>query len=312
MPSDNMITRTNAGVLIPPDVAKEIVSGARKQSVAMQLMKRLPNMTTNKTKQPVLSMLPIADFVSGDNGMKVTTNTAWKDKEMVVGEIAAIIPVPQAVLDDADYDIWGECRPLLEESFARVFDNQVFNGGNPKAPAEWPTPIITAATTAGNIVTLGTGADVAEDFNQLFGLMEDQEYDVTGVAAQKKLKTQLRGLRNENGDPIYQGLTANTPANIYAVPTYFASKGTWDAARALAIAGDWNLVAYAIRQDMTFQIFDTGVISDDTGKVVYNLLQQDMVAMRAVMRIAWQVANPIDLDRQNIDNTYPLAILKGV
>lgn len=305
-----MIDRTSAASLIPVENVREIISGMRKSSVAMQLMRKLPNMSTSTAKQPVLSMLPSADFVNGDSGMKITTEAAWKNKMLIVGEIAAIIPVPQAVIDDADYDIWGECQPLLSEAFGRVFDRQVFNARNPKAPTDWPDPMIPAAIAAGNVVVAGTGIDIAEDFNQLFGAMEEQEFDVTGVAAQKKLKTQLRGLRNENGDPIYQALTANTPASIYAVPTYFVGKGTWDADQALAIAGDWNKAVYSVRQDMTFQIFDTGVISDDAGKVVYNLLQQDMVAMRAVMRLAWQVANPIDIDRTDIDNTYPFAVMQ--
>ena len=304
-----MINRTGAVDLIPVEEVREIIAGVRKQSVAMQLMRRLPNMSTNQSKQPVLSMLPSADFVNGDSGMKVVTEAQWKNKMLTAGEIAAIIPIPQAVLDDAHYDIWGEVQPLLIESFGRVFDNQAFNGGNPKAPAEWPPGLIPSAITAGNVYQEGTGSDIAEDFNQLFSMMELQEYDVTGVAAQRALRTKLRGLRNANGDPIYQPFTANTPASIYAVPTHFVSKGVWNAQDALSIAGDWNLAVYSIRQDMTFQIFDTGVISDDEGKVIYNLLQQDMVAMRAVMRLGWQVANPIDIDRLDIVNTFPFAVM---
>lgn len=307
---DTMINRSGAETLIPVEVVREIQDGVRAESVAMRLMRKLPNMSTNKTKQPVLSMLPIADFVDGDAGMKVTSDVAWKDKMMVAGEIAVIIPIPEAVLNDADYDIWGECRPLLIEAFGRVFDKQVFDGGNPKAPAEWPKGIVPSAVQAGNVVVEGTGVDIAEDYNQLFGTLEEQGYDVTGVASHKAVKTKLRGLRNDNGDPIYQALTGTTPASIYAVPTHFVGQGTWKASDALSVTGDWGLAAYALRQDMTFQIFDTGVISDENGKVVYNLLQQDMVAMRAVMRIAWQVANPINIDRPDTENTYPFAVLK--
>ena len=306
-----MIDRSGASALIPTEISSEIMKGVRTSSVAMQLMRKLPNMSTTQQQMPVLSMLPIADFVNGDAGLKVTTEAAWDKKMMVVGEIAAIVPVPQAIIDDAEYDIWGEVQPLLVESFGRVFDRQVFNGGNPKAPAEWPTALIPAATTAGNVVTKGTGIDLAEDINQLFGVLEEQGYDVTGLASQRALKTELRGLRNSNNDPIYQPLTQTTPANIYAVPTHFVGPGTWNATDATAITGDWSNAVYSIRQDMTFQIFDTGVISDDDGKVVYNLLQQDMLAMRAVLRLAWQVANPIDIDRQDTANTFPFAVLKA-
>jgi len=306
----NVLTRPNALALIPPEVSREILAGVRKQSVAMQLMKQLPNMGTDKREQPVLTMLPIADFVNGDQGMKVTTNAAWDKKVMVAGEIAAVVPIPQAVLDDADYDIWGQIRPLLEEQFGRVFDRQVFSERNAKAPSEWPDPLIPATIASGNVVALGTGIDPAEDFNQLLAILEQDSYTVSGIAAQERLRASLRGMRNTTGDPIYQPFTATTPASIYSVPTQFVAPGTWNVAQALAICGDWSNAVYAMRQDITIQRFDTGVISDDDGKVVYNLLQQDMIAIRAVMRLAWQVSNPIDIDRQDTNRTYfPFAVL---
>ena len=303
-----MIQRSNAATLIPEAVSREIINGVRKQSVAMRLMRRLPNMTTSTARQPVLSLLPTADFVNGDAGMKVTTNAAWDKKIMTVGEIAAIIPVPQSVIDDADYDIWGEVRPLLEEAFGRVFDRQVFSERNAKAPTEWPDPIIPAAIAAGNTVQLGTGKDAAEDISNLYSVLEDGGYEVTALAAQRSLKGTLRNMRDDTGQPLYQQLTADQPGVLYSVPTDFVAPGTWDKTQALAIAGEWNDAVYAVRQDMTFQIFDTGVISDEDGKVIYNLLQQDMVAMRAVMRLAWQVANPIDIDRPNGEG-FPFAVL---
>lgn len=304
-----MIDRSGAQVLIPEPVTQEIISGVRKSSVAMQLLRRLPNMTSGTQRQPVLSMLPSADFVNGDAGMKITSTAAWDKKQLVAGEIAVIVPIPQAVIDDAGYDIWGEVRPLIVEAFGRVFDKQVFEGGNAKAPVEWPTGIIPTATTASNIVTAGTGLDIAADISATMAVLEENEYEVTGIAAQKRLKSMLRDLRNVNGDPIFTPMQGDVPAGIYGTSTQFVGKGVWTPANALAVMGDWNLAVYSIRQDMTYQIFDTGVISDDEGKIVYNLLQQDMVALRAVMRLAWQVANPIDIDRA-YGTGYPFAVLK--
>lgn len=275
----------------------------------MQLFRRLPNMSTKTAKQAVLASLPHADFVNGDAGMKITTDMMWKDKQLVVGEIAALVPIPQNVLDDAEYDIWGEVQPALIEQFGRVFDNQVFNGGNPKAPTEWPDGLIPQAEAAGNIVTIGTGVDIAEDINQLFGKLEEDEWDVTAIASQLSLKTKLRGLRDLNNQFVFSPPTGDQPGNIYSVPTTFVGRNTWDKSKAIAIAGEWANAVYSIRKDITFEIFDTGVVSDDDGKVVYNLLQQDMICLRAVMRVAWQVSNPIDIDR-DFATAFPFAVLK--
>lgn len=305
----NMIDREDSNVLIPEDVSREIIKGVRKASVAMSLLRKLPNMTTKTQRQPVLSMLPSADFVDGDAGMKITTSVAWDKKMLVVGEMACLVPIPEAVLDDTDYDIWGEVQPLVEEQFGRVYDKQVFMGGNPKAPAEWPKGIIPTALDKGNVVTAGTGIDIAYDISDTMAILEEDEYDITGIASQKRLRSMLRNMRNLQGDPIFTPMTGDVPATIYNAPTQFVGKGVWDRATALAVLGDWTLACYSIRQDLTYKIFTEGVVSDDDGKVVYNLMQQDMVVMRAVLRIAWQVANPIDIDRE-YGTGYPFAVLK--
>ena len=301
-----MISRSNAAALIPDEVSRQIIDGVRAASVALGRMRKLPNMSSGTSSMPVLSLLPIADFVNGDSGMKITTNAAWDKKTLTAGEVAAIVPVPQAVLDDADYNVWGEIRPLIIEAMGRVIDRQIFSARNAKAPLSWPNPLIPAAIAAGNTVT--ATADPFRDFSRLLGVMESQEYDATGMLLQRSLKQQLREYKSADGFQLYQPLTGEQPAMVYGVPSEFVKPGTWDRTLALAIAGEWDKAVYSIRQDITFQIFDTGVISDEDGKVVYNLLQQDMVAMRVVMRLAWQVANPIDIDRA-YGTGFPFAIL---
>ena len=45
-------------------------------------------------------------------------------------------------------------------------------------------------------------------------------------------------------------------------------------------------LVYSIRQDITVKILDQGVIQDpETKDIVYNLAQQDMIALRVVMRL---------------------------
>jgi hypothetical protein len=64
-----------------------------------------------------------------------------------------------------------------------------------------------------------------------------------------------------------------------------------------------------VRQDITFKLFTEGVIQDDTGAIVYNLMQQDMSAMRVTFRVGWQVANVINYDQATEANRYPAASL---
>ena len=64
-----------------------------------------------------------------------------------------------------------------------------------------------------------------------------------------------------------------------------------------------------IRSDISFKLFTEGVIQDDSGAIVYNLMQQDMSAMRLTFRVGWQVANIINYDQATEGNRYPAASL---
>src|SRR5690606_14217580 len=115
-----------------------------------------------------LSALATAYFVSGEptnadatKGLKRTTNVAWANKYINAAEIACIVPIPESVLDDADYDIWTEVRPKIEEAMGVTFDQAVLYGTN--APTDWPDDLVTGATSAGNVVTIGSGTDLYQE-----------------------------------------------------------------------------------------------------------------------------------------------------
>jgi hypothetical protein len=75
------------------------------------------------------------------------------------------------------------------------------------------------------------------------------------------------------------------------------------------LSGDFSELVYSIRQDITAKVFDQGIIQDAQGAIVFNLMQQDMVALRVVIRLGWQVPNPINRLQQVEANRYPIAVL---
>lgn len=304
----NYIERSDAEALIPVQTASEIIKATTQQSAALSLMRKLPNMTAKQQKLPILAALAQAGFVNGDTGLKSVSKSQWDNKFITAEEIAVIIPIPEAVLDDAEYDIFGEIKPQIIEAFGSVIDGAVFFSVD--KPATWPTGIVDGAVAASKTVALGTGADIAADVNSVMGLVEASGYDVNGFAAAVSVKTQLRGLRDNTGAPIFQpSLTVGTPATLYGQAISYPKNGAWDAAKALMLGGDFSQAVYAIRQDITYKVLDQAVISDADGKVVLNLAQQDMVALRCVMRLGWQLPNPINrLDASA--NRYPFAVLK--
>jgi hypothetical protein len=87
--------------------------------------------------------------------------------------------------------------------------------------------------------------------------------------------------------------------------------GSWDATKAQMFMGDWSKAIVGIRQDITTKIFTEGVISDANGVVILNLMQQDSIAMRMTMRLAYAVANPVTIMQptKSIETRFPFGYI---
>ena len=310
--TNNMIDRSGVEALIPEDASREIIQGVPKYSAVMQLATKAPNMSRKQRRVPVLSTLPTAYFVDGDTGLKQTSEQAWANKYFNAEELAVIIPIPEAVLDDADYDIWGEVKPRIMEAMGIAFDRAVLFGEN--APSSWPDDILKSATAAGKVVALGTGKDLYEDLlgeDGVISMVEECGYMATGHIAAMKMRGKYRSLRATDGTPIFKtSVQSGTSYELDGSPIFFPENGAMDVTKALQFSGNFKQIVYAMRQDITYKILDQAVIQDSTGRIVYNLAQQDMVALRAVMRLAWQVPNPINRLEPNESKRYPIAVLK--
>ena len=304
---NSLISRSDAAALIPEATSKEIIQGVTEQSKVLQLFRKLPNMPSSRTRMPVLSSMPTAYFVTGDTGLKQSTKISWANKYLDAEEIACIVPIPEAVLDDADYDIWGEVKPRIMEAFGNVIDGAVLFGVN--KPAAWPTDIVAGATAAGIKVTEGDGVDLVEDCNLLMSAVEDCGFDVTGFVGDIIMKGKFRGLRDANGGMIFvPSVTAGTPNTLFGQTIQYNKLGYWDNTKAKLIAGDFSQAVYSMRQDITYKVLDQAVIQDEAGAIIYNLAQQDMVALRCVMRLAWQLPNPINARKEVEATRYPFAV----
>jgi HK97 family phage major capsid protein len=239
----NSITRSAAEALIPEDVARDIMKAAPEQSIIMQLGRRLPNMSHAQRKMPVLSALISGGFVEGDTGLKQTSAAAWRNKTLTAAEIAVIVPIPEAVLDDADYDIWGQIRPQIVEEFGRIFDSAVLFGTD--KPADWPESIVAGATAAGHVIDYSDEVSGGNDlYDMVLGedgalsFVEADGYLVNGHVAAMPMRAKLRGLRDTTKQPIFLRSAASpTRYELDGEPIYFPKNGAMDPTSALMISG---------------------------------------------------------------------------
>lgn len=321
MPYNSIVTRTESDALIPEQASREIIKNVPQMSAVMSVARRLPNMSSHQFRMPVLSALATAYFIAGetqsarDYGLKQTTEQAWTNKYIYAEEIAAIVPIPENVIMDIEaggFDVWGEIRPSLEEAIGLAFDQAVMYGTN--APATWPDDLLTGAVAAGNDVVLGAVGDLYDDImaeNGLLNKVEVDGFNVTGHIATLTMKGKLRGLRGDDGQPLFvRDMQGAAQYSLDGSPIVFPVNGSVDAAQSLMFSGDFRQIVYSIRQDITWKILDQAIIQDSEGAIVYNLAQQDMLAMRVTFRCGWQLPNPINRVQSVEANRYPIAVLK--
>jgi len=308
-----LIQRDNLAGLIPEPVSREIFQGVVEQSAVLKAGRRLPNMTSKTQSINVLDMLPMAYWVEGDSGYKETSSQAWEKKKLYAEELAVIIPIPEAVLADTNYDIWGEVKPRIVEAMGRRIDEAVLFGIG--KPSTWRKCIVDTAKDAGNSVTETTGAaaDLYADIMGEGGVIakaEESGYMPTGVMAAVQMRAKLRGLTDTTGQPIFvSSMQSKTPYMLDGMEMCFPMNGSWDPEEALMIVGGFNQLVYSIRQDVTYKVLTEATIVDPASRsVVYSLAQQDMVALRAVIRLGWEIPNPISAYRDTLTNYSPFAV----
>jgi HK97 family phage major capsid protein len=235
------IERANAEALIPDEVSRTIIQETVKGSIALSLGMRMPDMIRKQLKMPVMTGTVSADFVNGDTGLKNTSQMTWDKVYITAEELAVIVPIPEAVLDDSDYDIFGEVRPRIVEAFSAAIDGAVFHGSG--KPSTWPDGLVPSAIAAGKYVE--TTGNLYQDINGEQGVIakvEESGISVNTYVGALQLRAKLRGAVDTAGQPIFRmaytsGAAGAMVYELNGTPVAFPENGSLDGNRALLLAG---------------------------------------------------------------------------
>lgn len=297
------INRTDAaGLLADATNINEVMQQAAATSAALRTFRKV-NMGKKTATLPVIDALPTAGFVTEDSdstGVKPTAQQVWVSKTLTAEEIAVIVPIHENVFADSDIDVWSEVRPRIAEALGAALDAAVFFGTN--KPASWPNSLQDGAVAAGNSYSAATAGDLAEDINQTWALVEADGFDVNVQYAKRSLRAQLRGLRDDNNQPIYlENFRGDgSTRQVYGEDIEWVTNGAWTTTDKL-IAGDRNMAILGIREDVSYKILTEATVGS------LNLAERDMIALRAKFRVAFQVADPTTIEGGS--SAYPFAVL---
>jgi HK97 family phage major capsid protein len=241
---------------------------------------------------PVLSALPRAGFIAAPGASKPITQTSWTSMYIQAEEIAAVMPLPRAYLDDARFNIWGEVRPRLAEAIAQTIDEAILIGQG--APASFPPGGVLAL--AGPPIAAQPPPqqpDIVQAISDAMAAIEDTGLECDGFAARSTVRGAMRNVRTTTGDfLVWAPNEPGAPSTMYGVPLAYTKIGFSNRPVDL-IAGDWSALIIGMREDMRFDISEEGTLYNADGTVYVSAFQDDVAIMRVYMRLGVSIGRPV-------------------
>lgn len=287
-------------------------------SVVFSRGRNIGAMPKGKGSIPIPESLISAGFVKGGStGQKPVTDGSIGSRQLVAGKIAAIVLIPQDVIDDADIDLWGQwIRPNIPNAFGAALDAAALFGAD--KPDEWTgfqSGLVPQAVEKGNSVAMTD--DIYQDIMGVNGMIHQVNADgfpVNGFAGDSEIEAELRAAVDSNGRPLYNSfldpIKGDTSNAIAGQPYYSLENGAWfdTVNNSLLIGGDFTKLIYSIRKEIEYKISTDATVKLPNGELV-NCFQQNVVAFLMEMRVAAAVLNPVTRKNPDESTRFPFSVL---
>lgn len=305
----NSISRPAA--YVPENMIRVIIEEVETASAALTLG-RVINVPTSNNVIPLPTALPEAYWTDAEMPQpKQTTKMEWSRELLRVFELAALMPIPDAYIDDSSVPVWDEVRPYITEAISRKLDSAVLFG-NDKPSAELIS-VYEHAVRAGNVIDLPPEPDPPEDRDvvpyviRTMRMVGDDGFNVSGLASRPGFQWEVAAGRVNTltFDP-------NQPVSrqLFGLPFATNENGGWDESKAHLIAGKWTNLYIGLRRDIRVEFSNTGVIRDPvTKEVTVSAWQDDVTIMRVTFRAGWRVVNPVNAMEPDGSKRSPFAVI---
>ena len=299
MAFNDLTSRADLEGGIPKPIIGEIFEGIKKSSLVGSAF-RTYQLPAGTVRMPVMDVLPVAQWQNpAETGLGQSTEVRWANKELTVETMQVFVPVPRAVLEDSQFDVWSQIMPSIVEAIGHKLDQAVLFGTY--APSSFPASVYSQVTAASALFTANTTAangGLAEDLNKADEKINLSGYNADYILAGTALKNKIRRARATDGQRFadlavdaYEGMPIVYGANSGLFPN--------GSGQPLCIMIDSSQYVLGIRRDIDMKLMEEAVITDNAGRVIYNSATQDGVVLRVTFRAGWQVANAVTLDSQN-------------
>lgn len=208
-------------------------------------------MTSSQREIRIADTLPLVYWVEGNTGFKKTTNLEWANKRIVAQELATIIPIAINNVRDTAIDIWSEIRSKVVQNMHRKIDQAIITGED--NPPMFRASLIDTIINAG--ASIPTTNNFVNDTDLSMAKVESSGYIPNAIMGGVGLRSDLRKVTDSTGQQIYASW-------LDGLEKIYVENSSWDSNKAKYIIEDFSKCVYAIRQDVEFEMFTQGVVSD--------------------------------------------------
>lgn len=277
------ISRQTEGIVLPVEVSREIWSEAVRQSVVMQLCRRITIPASGLTI-PIITGDPQAEWVDETEEKPVSRST-FGSKTLKPYIAAVIEPFSKQFARDLPA-LYNECRTRLPYALSRKFDRAAL--GIEPSPG-------TGFDSLGDSPEIALEGNVYDSFLAALGqvVAAADGADVTRWALSGQGEVAALGALDNNGKPLFTMSPAadGSVGQILGRPV-FKSPNVYDAdSEMVGIGGDWNTAVYGVVEAITVDLSDQATLTDSDKKTI-NLWQRNMIALRAEFEVGFAVRDP--------------------
>ena len=275
----NVTTTADGGGFVPDaDLLNEVFSLEANYGVAARLC-RTVNVNSDSIKAAALTATVSFTEVTTETGTKATTKPSFSYPTVDLREFAGIVVMTDQLLEDSAFDVRGFVAEELARAAAKKEDELLLTDAT--------TGLLRIAGTV--VVRIGAALanlDVDDVIDGMYGVPTASQEGGSWIVARAAVPV-LRKLKGSDGQYIWAGSTnSDVPSTLAGAP-YYISEVMQDTAtgldKAYAVFGNFSRYAVLIRKaGLKLTFHDSGTVN--VGGTDYNLIQQDMTALRAVIR----------------------------
>jgi len=267
---------------IPAELTDNIITSVKTGSAIMKLAQAVP---MTKPKERFTFMSGVGAYWT-EEGQKIqTSKPTFMEAWMEAHKMAVIIPTTKENLSYTVTDFFELMKAEIIEAFYKKFDQSVtFGTDNP-----FPQSLLGSAGLV-NQTTVET-KNKYDDISNAMAFLEEQDLDANGIAAPRSQKAKYRQTKDGNGNPVFNDVHQDSPADLLGLPISWAPRNSWDKKQASEILADWDKVYYGILGGINYEILTEATltsIKDKDGNPI-NLAERDMAAIKATFTPAFMV-----------------------